>query len=156
MSIRVLCLGNDILGDDAFGPEVAAQLRRKRPDLDVAVSSTSGFGLLDETLGARILLVVDVLQSGMRPPGTLSLFRDHDVEAAPGGSPHFVGLFEALRLGRALRLAVPEKVMIIAVEPYDCMTVGADMHPLVRAAVTDAVRIVESQAGPNRGGAVSL
>ncbi len=151
MAIRVLCLGNDLLADDALGPEVAARLRRRRPDLDINVSSTSGFDLLEDALGARILLVVDVLQSGMRMPGSISLIREHDVLTTPGGSPHYVGLFEALRLGRALQLEVPEEVVIIAVEPFDCTTVGADMHPLVKAAVEDVTKIVESQAGPNRG-----
>lgn len=151
MAIRVLCLGNDLLADDALGPEVAARLRRRRPDLDIKVSSTSGLDLLDDALGARILLVVDVLQSGMRMPGSISLIHEHDVLATPGGSPHYVGLFEALHLGRALQLGVPAKVVIIAVEPFDCTTVGADMHPLVKAAVEDVIKIVESQAGPNRG-----
>jgi hydrogenase maturation protease len=59
MSTRVLCLGNTLLADDAFGIVIAEHLRRTRPDIEVCESSTSGFDLLDYTLGASRLLVVD-------------------------------------------------------------------------------------------------
>ena len=147
MSTRILCLGNPLLADDAFGLEVAARLRRSRPDLEVYESSTSGFDLLDSTLGARRLLVVDTVQSGVLAPGTVSIFQEGDVRTAPGVSPHYVGLFEALRLGKALELEVPDEVVIIAVEPADCLTVGGEMHPAVLAAMPDVLKIVEEQAG---------
>jgi hydrogenase maturation protease len=154
MTTRVLCLGNVLLADDAFGIVVAEQLRRLRPDLEVCESSTSGFDLLDYALGARRLLVIDTVQSGAVAPGTVSVFRGEDVETAPGGSPHYIGLFEALRLGHALKLDVPEEVTIIAVEPADCLTVGGEMHPSVRAAVSEVLRIVGEQTAKmcRRGG----
>lgn len=84
--MRVLCLGNSVLADDAFGLVVAEELRRARPDLDVRESSTSGFDLLEYTLGADRLIVVDTVQSGVVPPGTVSTFREGDVRSVPGGS----------------------------------------------------------------------
>ncbi len=154
MSTRILCLGNSLLADDAFGLAVAARLRQLRPDLEVCESSTSGFDLLDFTLGARRLLVIDTLQSGVLTPGTVSVFREKDVRPVPGGSPHYVGLFEALRLGKALKLEVPEEVVIIAVEPADCLTVGGEMHPAVLAAIADVLAIVDQQAvKPGKGSA---
>jgi hydrogenase maturation protease len=146
MAIRVLCLGNALLADDAFGIVVAEQLRRSKLDIEVCESSTSGFDLLEYAVGAGRLLVIDTVESGAVAPGTVSVFREGDVQAVPGGSPHYVGLFEALRLGRALKLAVPDDVMIIAVEPADCLTVGGEMHPSVRAAVADVLRMIEAQA----------
>jgi hydrogenase maturation protease len=146
MSTRVLCLGNALLADDAFGLVVAEQLRRMRPDLEVCESSTSGFDLLDYTLGSSRLLVIDTVQSGAVAPGTVSMFHEGDVRAVPGGSPHYVGLFEALRLGGALQLPVPDEVLIIAVEPADCLTVGGEMHPSVRSAVAKVLKIIEEQA----------
>ncbi len=143
---RVLCLGNSLLADDAFGIVVAEQLRVRRPDLEVRESSTSGFDLLDDTLGAGRLIVVDTVQTGTLAPGEISLFLEEDVRAVPGGSPHYVGLFEALRLGRALGLPVPAQVAIIAVEPADCRTVGGEMDASVRAAVGEVIRIIEDQA----------
>ena len=143
MSTRILCLGNAILADDAFGIVVAEELRRTRPDLDVRESSTSGFDLLDYTLGSSRLFVIDTVLTGKSSPGTVSMFREGDVRTVPGGSPHYIGLFEALKLGRALHLDVPEDVTIVAVEPADCLTVGGPMHPAVTAAMGDVLKIIE-------------
>jgi hydrogenase maturation protease len=145
VSTRILCLGNSLLADDAFGLVVAARLRQRRPDLQVCESSTSGFDLLDCALGARRLLVIDTVQSGVLAPGTVSIFREGDVRTAPGDSPHYVGLFEALRLGKALKLAVPEEVVIIAVEPADCLTVGGAMHSSVLAAIDEVLQMIDAQ-----------
>ncbi len=148
MKTRVLCLGNTLLADDAFGFVVADRLRRLRPDLEIFKSSTSGFDLLDCALGSERLLVIDTVQSGAVAPGTVSTFREEDVQAVPGQSPHYVGLFEALRLGRALALDVPEEVTIIAVEPADCLTVGGTMHESVTAAVDVVLGMVNDFSAP--------
>ena len=139
MRIRVLGLGNDLLADDALGLEAAAALgRRFGGQVDVARSSTSGFDLLDEVVGAGRLLVLDTLATGAAPPGTLFEVREGEVAVAPGGSPHYVGLFEALALGRALGLDVPAEVVILAVEPEDVLTVGGPMSGSV-AGTLDAL-----------------
>ncbi len=142
-AVRVLCLGNELLADDAFGPLVAAQLRRN-PELEVVEASTSGFDLLDFLLDARRLVVIDAIQTGRAEPGTVHLFQEQDLESAPGASPHYTGLFEALALGRALRLAVPEDVILIAVEAADLTTVGGPVHPAVSAALREVTGLVEN------------
>jgi Ni,Fe-hydrogenase maturation factor len=72
-----------------------------------------------------------------------------DVESAFGGSPHYIGLFEALAAARRMGLAAPAEVDIIAVEGADCTTVGGSMHPAVEQAVPDVIGRVSSllQAG---------
>lgn len=146
MSLRVLCLGNSLLADDAFGLLVAERLCAQEPHMDVAEATTTGFDLLDYTLGADRLLVVDTFKSGALPPGAVSVFREEDVRSVPGGSPHYVGLFEALRLGKELGLPVPEEVTIIAVEPADCLTVGGPMHPAVRGALDAVLDLIRKQS----------
>jgi hydrogenase maturation protease len=146
VNLRVLCLGNSLLADDAFGLLVAEKLRAQQPQVEVAEATTSGFDLLDYTLGADRLLVVDTFKSGALPPGTISVFREKDVQSVPGGSPHYVGLFEALRLGKGLRLPVPDDVTIIAVEPADCLTVGGPMHPAVLGAIAPTLDLIRETA----------
>src|SRR5512136_968690 len=139
---RVLCLGNDILADDSFGIAVARELRRLFGDkLEIAESNASGFGLLDDLIGVDHLLVVDVINTGNLEPGTIKVLRETDVTPVPGGSPHFVGLFDILSLARTLDLHAPEDVTIIAVEAADCLTVGGEMHPAVRAAIPNTVEL---------------
>lgn len=146
MATRILCLGNPLLADDAFGFRVAEELRRAWPQADIAETSAAGFDLLDLTLGASRLLVVDTFQTGAAPPGTVKVFRENDLQPEPGASPHYVGLFEALRLGKELALPVPQEVAIIAVEPADCRTVGGAMHPAVRAAIPAVLRLIQDLA----------
>lgn len=155
MATRILCLGNPLLADDAFGFRVAEELRRVWPQADIVETSAAGFDLLDLTLGASRLLVVDTFQTGAAPPGTVEVFRENDLQPEPGASPHYVGLFEALRLGKELALPVPQEVAIIAVEPADCRTVGGAMHPAVRAAVPavlELIRTMEAGSPPGMQG----
>jgi hydrogenase maturation protease len=142
-SARVLCLGNELVADDALGSAVAAPLRRLTlPGVDVVDTSVTGFQLLDHILNVRRLLVIDTILTGTADPGTVFLLREEDVRAVPGSSPHYIGLFEALAVGRKLDLAVPEEVAIIAVEAADCYTVGGRMHPSVDKAIPDVLKLI--------------
>jgi hydrogenase maturation protease len=136
-------LGNDLLGDDALGCMVADQLRPfASADVDILHSSESGFQLLDHVLGVHQLVVVDTVHSGNAPPGTIYQFRECELALVPGGSPHYVGLCEALALGRKLRLPVVKEVIILAVEAVECMTMGAEMSSSVRSTIPRLVSMV--------------
>ena len=157
ISTRVLCLGNELLADDALGAVVAEQLRQILPGtLEVVFTSALGFDLLDDVLGASRLLVVDTIETGTKPPGTIHLLREEDVQPVPGESPHYIGLFETLKLGRKLQLDVPKDVIIIAVEPADCLTVGGAMTPAVKEAVPIVVNLVQRLASQPRLDRTSL
>src|SRR5208283_1066794 len=141
--LRVLCLGNILLGDDGLGCAVADQLQQfASQDVDICCTPESGLHLLDCLLGVRRLVVVDTVQTGNAPPGTIYKFRDSELPLVPGGSPHYVGLCESLALGRALGLAVAEKVIILAVEAGDCLTIGAGMSPEVRSILPALLKMI--------------
>jgi hydrogenase maturation protease len=131
-SLRILALGNDILGDDAFAFLVAQRVRERIPGVEVTCSSASGFHLLDDLLGVERLLVVDTVMTGTAPPGTVYVVREGDLEVTPGNSPHYTGIFETLSLARALHLNAPREV------------VGGPMHPAVEAVVPVIAEMVES------------
>ncbi|MDH3215597.1 MAG: hydrogenase maturation protease [Candidatus Krumholzibacteria bacterium] len=141
---RLLCLGNDILADDAFGFLAARELQPLLGDKsEVVLSTESGLRLLDHLLGKSRVVVIDTVQTGAAPPGTIHTFTENDFPPTSSGSPHYVGLFEALAVGRMLGLPVAHDVIIVAVEACDCVTVGGDMHPAVQATLPRVVRIVE-------------
>jgi hydrogenase maturation protease len=145
MAVRLLGLGNEILGDDAFGILVARQVREALPGIEVVTSSESGFQLLDQITGAERLVVIDTIQTGRAEPGTIYLLREQDLPAGSGDTPHCTGLADALLLARSLGLRAPSEVTVIAVEPADCFTVGGPMHPAVAAAVRRAVELVGAE-----------
>lgn len=142
--IRLLGLGNEILGDDAFGILVARDVGSVvSPDeVEVATSSESGLHLLDYILDCARLIVVDTIHTGRADPGTIYVLREEDLPAARASCPHGVGLFDALALARKLGLPTPEEVTIIAAEAADCLTVGGAMHPAVRAAVPKVAQLI--------------
>jgi hydrogenase maturation protease len=150
----VLCLGNELLADDALGAVVAGQLRQVLPAAaEVVFTSATGFDLLDEVVGVSRLIVVDTIETGTRPRGTVYLLREEDVQPVPGDSPHYIGLFETLKLGRKLQLDVPQEVIIVAVEPADCLTVGGAISPAVQEAIPKVVSLVQRLASqPQRDG----
>ncbi len=111
------------------------------PDLEIVSTATAGFALLEHVLGADRLVVVDAVLTGTDPAGTVHVIRDADLPVAFGPSPHYVGLWEVLALGRALGLPVPEEVVIIAVEAQDCTTLGRSMDPAVRAAIPSVLQV---------------
>lgn len=149
VTMRVLCLGNDLLGDDSLGSMVAEHIRQfAPPEVEVVSTPETGFHLLDYVLNTKRLVVIDTVRTGTAPTGTIYVFRDGDLKALPGGSPHYVGLYEVLALSRRLGLPVAEEVAILAVEAADCATLGGEMHPAVRAAIPVLIRIVrDSVAG---------
>jgi len=148
LTARVLCLGNDILADDALGLEVAAALRDRLPDtVEVVSSMESGFRLLDHALDVPTLVVVDTIETREATPGTVHILREVDLRHVPGSSPHYLGLLEVLEVGRRLHEPVADDVTIVAVEAADCRTVGGPMHPAVRSAIPEVVqRICELTA----------
>jgi hydrogenase maturation protease len=145
---RLLCLGNDILADDAFGLVVADELRgRASRAHDIVASAESGLRLLDYLLGVSRVVVIDTVQTGKADPGTVHVMTEEDVSAMSSGSPHYVGLFEALALGRRLELPVAKELIILAIEAADCVTIGGDMHPSVRAAIPRVVEMARELMG---------
>jgi hydrogenase maturation protease len=140
--LRVLCLGNELLADDAFGLVAAEELRRRFPQMDVVFSTDSGFRLLDNLLEIKKLIVVDSIQTGSVSPGTLHIMRISDMKSAYGPSPHYVGLLETLQLAKELLLNVPKDVIILAVEAADCLTLGGKMHDGVKSAVGVAADLI--------------
>jgi hydrogenase maturation protease len=142
-SVRLLGLGNEWLADDAFGIRVAREVQsRFGRDVDVVTSSASGLHLLDDAIGTTRLLVVDTVQTGSVPPGTIHVLTEDQVRPVPGDSPHFLGFFDVLRVARQLGMPVASDVVILVAEAFDCSTFGGCMHPGVERAISQAVEMV--------------
>lgn len=143
--IVVLGLGNDILRDDAVGLRVAAEVARRlgdRPEVEVLQVAEMGLALLDHLEGHRRAVLVDSVQTGSVPPGTVLTLREADVRTRRGASPHFLGVGETLSFGRWLGLDMPETVDVVAIEVQDPYTLGYGFTPAVEAAIPEAVQRV--------------
>jgi hydrogenase maturation protease len=141
---RVLCLGNDFLADDGVGIVAAEVLRKRFPETDVVDSNEAGFALIDYLMGVDRVIVIDSIQTGTAKPGTIYHVREEDLPKYQGSSPHYIGLFESMELGKKLELPVARDLQIIAIEAADCRSLGGPMHPSVTAAIPQVVELVES------------
>lgn len=117
MRMVVVCVGNELRGDDGAGPAVAARLRADAADLDVAVCGQEPSRLLDAWAGADAAVVVDAVSSGAAP-GTIHRF-DASERALPStvfrGSTHALGVGEVIELARALG-RLPGRVLVYGIE----------------------------------------
>jgi hydrogenase maturation protease len=145
--LLVLCLGNDILSDDAFGSAVAKRLNGNGfgAGVEVIFTPTAGFGLLDLLRDRKAVLIVDSIITGKTEPGTLHFF--------PAGTltpsynlinSHQINLPTALELGKQLGMAMPSDIQVVAVEAQDVETIGEQMTPPVEKAVETALTAVKS------------
>jgi len=143
--LLVLGLGNDILTDDAIGLKVVRELAPQfagSDDVDVRETMEMGLALLDLIVGYREVVIIDSIQTGTAPPGTLREIDAQTIRCLPDRTPHFLGVGETLALGRMLGLPMPDRVRVFAVEVADPFTLGTTMtEPLQRAfpAVLDSV-----------------
>lgn len=155
MRILIAGVGNVLLGDDAFGVEVARRLDKETLPSGVRVVETgiAGVALIHELQdGWDALIVVDAV-SRDRPPGTvlviepeivdideLSWSQRHDFLS----DMHLATPERALMLARALRV-LPPQVLMIGCQPVNAQDPGRGMSAPVKAAVEVAIGVIHGQ-----------
>ena len=140
--VLILGLGNDILTDDAVGLHVVRELRHRladQPEIAVEETCEMGLALLDFFVGRRAVILVDSIQTGRVPPGTVHELDAAELKQLTGRTPHFLGVGETLALGHRLGLAMPEQVKIFAIEVEDPFTLGTELTSSAREAIPGLV-----------------
>lgn len=141
--MRILCLGNDQMADDALGSMTAQNIRQFVPEeVEVVATPEAGFSLLDYLLDAERVVVIDTLLTHAAPVGTIYELTETQFAAIPGRSSHGAGLCEVIALARELGLPPAHTIAVLAVEAADCSTLGGKMHPAVRSAIPVLVDMV--------------
>ena len=141
----IVGIGNDMCGDDTFGPMVVRRLRgRVRADLiDAGVTPENCLGTLS-ALAPRVVLLVDAVNFG-GAPGEIALLNPKELETTSFGT-HAPSL--AL-LERFLSTEGVEHVALLAVQPRNWQ-LGDSLSREVAAAVEKVIRLVEEA---NKGSA---
>jgi hydrogenase maturation protease len=162
-SVLVAGIGNIFLGDDGFGVEVARRLaQRPVPDgvrvIDFGIRGLDlTYALLD---GYEAVILVDAVPRGGEP-GTLYVIEPDPAGPEPDGlsvEPHNLDPARVLRLVTAMGGRL-NRLLVVGCEPGvpgDVEEMSAGLSDPVRAAVDEAVPLVESLAagllagGPTR------
>jgi hydrogenase maturation protease len=153
----VLGIGNLLLGDDGLGPIVVRELVRDGPldavagtpaglppGTDLVDGGTTGLALLPTVAGARALVVVDAVDIGGHPPGTVHVLTGPRIGDAyrPRLTAHQVGAGDLIGTAR-LSGTLPERVALVGVQP-ESLGLGVGLGPAVTAALPQAVATVRS------------
>jgi hydrogenase maturation protease len=140
----VMGLGNDILADDAVGVVVAEQLKQDLAGrADVISCALHGLALLELFIGYDRAILVDAIQTGKNPPGTITELRGEDLDKVYAPSPHYAGVPEMLELAEQLELEFPKEFRIFAIEVGDMRTIGGPMTDAVVKAIPEVCNRVK-------------
>jgi hydrogenase maturation protease len=147
--ILVAGIGNVFLGDDAFGVALAGRLAQQAlpAGVDVADFGIRGMDLAYAMDDYDVVVLLDATPRG-QPPGTLYVIEVEVDEGAAAVDAHGMDPVKVLALARALG-GSPPRTLVVGCEPQTRMSgeeedVVVDMSEPVRAAMDEAVRLVES------------
>jgi len=148
----VLGLGNPILGDDGVGWHVADQVRSRLgasgPEpagVEVDCVALAGLGLMERMIGYDRAILVDAIDTGRHPVGTvqrMALAGLPDPCAGHTASAHDASLQTALALGQRLGVDLPTQVTVVAIEARAVHEFCAELTPAVAGAVSGAADLV--------------
>ena len=145
MKTLVLGLGNPILTDDGVGCQVAQEIQQRvdQPEVTVMETGLAGLNLLDVLVDYEKAIIVDAIQTVGGKAGQIYRLRPEAFNATRyASSPHDVNFATALELGNRLGLALPQQIVIFAIEVDDTTTFSEECTPKVREAVSTCVEMI--------------
>ena len=147
MKTLILGMGNPILSDDGVGIRVARTLegRLSQPEITVMETSLGGLNLLDLLVHFDRAFIIDAIQTKGGRIGQIYRLEPTVFSATRhAATPHDVNFATALELGNRLGLALPQEIIIFAIEVDDVTTFSEECTPEVERAIPSCVdRIVQ-------------
>ena len=146
----VIGLGSPYLTDDGVGPRVVRELARQGlAGARLVEAHAGGLLLVEELAGATRAVVVDALVDDRRRPGEV-IVAGIGAATHNAACSHDCDLPQALALGRALGLALPDdpEILVVAVTAGDVATFSETLSPAVEAAVPGACAAVRAWLTP--------
>lgn len=144
-NIKVLGIGNILVGDDGFGPRVLEDLQtREIPEnVELIDAGVGGMSILSWIEDADKIIIIDSVQTGNEPVGTV--YRFTDKEMPPSNmfmlSLHDLNLVDTINIGRVVQ-KMPEEIIIYGVEVIRVAEFTKEMSPEVEAAVKEVADLV--------------
>jgi len=145
MKILVLGIGNPILGDDGVGFHVVDSLRSAPPPGNITFEcvDASGFALLDYIVDYDRVIIVDAIMTVEGKIGEVyRLGLDNFRPSKHTISPHDTDLPTALHLGATMKLKIPERIDIVAIEIPPVYEFSQELSAEVAGAVPQAAKLV--------------
>jgi len=148
MKTLVIGLGNPILGDDGVGWAVVESLQSTvhcPPFTVIETASLGGLSLMERMLGYDRVVLVDSMETGQGPVGSVQTFplaSLPDPMSGHSASAHDTSLMTALRTAQQIGADIPNRVDVVAIEAQNVYDFSEELSPPVAAAVPVAVEYV--------------
>jgi len=145
MKTLILGLGNPILSDDGAGLRVAKALedRLNQEEVTVMETSVAGLDFLDLLAGYDRAIIIDAVQTVGGKAGQIYRLEPEAFDTTRHAStPHDVNFATALELGNKLGLALPQKIIIFAIEVENVMEFSDQPTPAVAAVIPQVTEAV--------------
>jgi hydrogenase maturation protease len=152
MKTLILGLGNSILSDDSAGLRVVVELKDRlcQPDVTIQETELGGLNLLELLIGYDRAILVDAIQTGQWPAGTVYQFTpESKMGSLRINSTHSLNFADSLELGKKLGMSLPKEIVILAIEAWDVNTFSEQCTPSVRRAISDCADRVVRMVGPD-------
>ncbi len=146
---HLICFGNDLHGDDGFGPAVCRRLAEQPLPADVRVfeAGTRGLDALALFEGCDEAIVVDAAEPAGQP-GRLA-FPDAEICAEDSSLPgHGAGVGYLLRALSAL--GTPPRLRVMTAEAAALTPFQPGLSPPVETAVEEAAQVLRGWLGAER------
>ena len=141
----ILGMGNSLLCDDGVGLYVAAELKNRlnEPGITVMETGVAGLSLLDLLVGYDKAIIIDAIKTIDGKAGQIyHLDPEAFNTALHTASAHGIDFTTAIEFGKKMGLALPQKIVIFAIEASDVNTFSEECTPEVQKAIPTCVEMV--------------
>ncbi len=143
--IVVLGCGNTLMGDDGVGIRVVERLQEmKLPEnVEIIEAGVGGMSILSWIEDADKAVIVDAVQTGNEPPGTVYEFTDRELPPSDMFmlSLHDLNLVDTINVGRIVQ-KMPGEIVIIGVEVKRVAEFTKELTPEVEGAIPEVLDLV--------------
>ncbi len=136
----IIGIGNDILSDDGIGPKMINRLiaEGRFPKTEKKNVFLGGLDILDLVRDYKKVVFIDAMKSMDGIPGTVYLFTPESFkETLHLSNFHDTSFLTALELGKQLKIPLPDKIYIIAIEIVEDLLFSDEFSPIIKSKQED-------------------
>ena len=158
MKTLILALGNPILSDDGVAYEVVDRLaeRLRSSDVerdgncDIIKSSAATMDIIPKLAGYERLIVIDAVQLGSAPPGTVHRFGlDKLAQTVRQSSPHDINFATAFQMAKEWGYDIPDDIRIYGIEVKELTKFSEGCTPEVTEKLDEITEYILSDLANN-------
>jgi len=141
----ILGMGNSLLSDDGVGLCVAAEIKNRldQPEITILETGVAGLSLLDLLVGYGRAIIIDAIQTVGGKAGQIYRLGPESFDTTRRtATSHDVDFTTALEFGKKAGLALPQEIVIFAIEASDVSTFSEECTPEVSKAIPICIEMV--------------